>query len=179
MTTSGDGPHVDWALTEMRLDILRDHCGDLCDTTKSVSKDRFRFKKGPIIWSFLFLIIRLCKIFLTLKRLLRTQEISWGPSQPRNWHKYSVKEYKNLFLDWLSQTFHFAWKTFWLVCYAEGKIIAQIPFFFFVNNFPFSLLCGKIFLSISRECRHLMTGRTTFIWVTISIKSVGLINMLN
>merc|ERR1719445_826711 len=39
MTTNGDSPHVDWALTEMRLDILRDLCGDLCDTAKSVSKD--------------------------------------------------------------------------------------------------------------------------------------------
>ena len=135
MTASGDSPHVDWAVTERRLDILRDHCGDLCDTSKSVSKDRFRFKKVPIIWSFLFLIIRLCKIFLTLKRPLRTQEISWGPSQPRNWHRYSVKEYKNLFLDWLSQTFHFAWKTFWLVCYAEGKIIEQILFFFLLIIF--------------------------------------------
>ena len=49
MTTNGDSPDVDWALTEMRLDILRDLCGDLCDTAKSVSKERFRFKKGPII----------------------------------------------------------------------------------------------------------------------------------
>ena len=60
------------ALTEMRLDILRDLWGDLCDTAKSVSKERFRFKKGPIIWSFLFLILRLCKIFPSLKRPLRT-----------------------------------------------------------------------------------------------------------
>ena len=135
MTTSGDSPHVDWALTEMRLDILRDHCGDLCDTAKSVSKERFRLKKGPIIWSFLLLIIRPCNKCPNLKRPFRTQEISWGLSQPRNWQIYAVKKCKNLFLDWLSQTFHFAWKTFWLVCYSEGKIITQIPFFFLLIIF--------------------------------------------
>ena len=98
----------------------------------SVTPPNQSVRKGFV---FLLLILRLCNKCSNLKRPFRTQEISWGPSQPRNWHKYSVKEYKNLFLDWLSQTFHFAWKTFWLVFYAEGKIIAQIPFFFLLIIF--------------------------------------------
>ena len=35
-----------------------------------------------------------------------------------------------LLLDWLSKSFQFTWKTFWLCCEDEGKIIATNPFYF-------------------------------------------------
>ena len=34
-----DGAEVDWVGTLRTLDILRGHCGQLCDTNKSITKE--------------------------------------------------------------------------------------------------------------------------------------------
>ena len=39
--TSDESVDVDWAVILSRLEIVRAHCGDLCNTNKSITKERF------------------------------------------------------------------------------------------------------------------------------------------
>ena len=38
MASYGDRGGVDWDVILRRLDVLRHHCGDLCDTSKALNK---------------------------------------------------------------------------------------------------------------------------------------------
>ena len=49
------GNDVDWDVVLRRLDLLREHCGDLCDTNKHINKEMFRKKIHKWFVHFFFL----------------------------------------------------------------------------------------------------------------------------